>query len=175
MIGKLLLWVRRNSRRAVALALAPGLAALALDAYIEHFIGRNGEAALQWVPVVFGPIGFFLLSVACVLRPRATFTWGARLVGAVAVVVGLWGAILHGQVFYADLDGKWTRNAVEGALEVAPPLFAPMAFALLGGLVLALTSARLSLRIKVGAPPVVPALSAAPLSAAAADSERKTG
>lgn len=180
MINRMMLWVRRNSRRAVALALAPGLATLGFDAFIEHYAGRSGENPLQAVPVWYGGVAFLLLSFVCVLRPRAAFTWGARIIGAAGVVVGGWGAVLHAQLFLADLDGKWTRNTIEGALDMAPPMLAPLAFALLGGALIALTSPRLSLRIKVGRPadarpsaPVLPMPLPAP--AAQSGSDRNVG
>ncbi len=148
----LLLWVRRNSARAVALLLAPGIAVLALDAFIEHYAGRSGEDPLQAVPVGYGAAAFFVLTLCCLVRPRAAFVWGARVVGAAGVVVGVWGAALHAKLFFEDLGGKWTMNTVEGALDIAPPLIAPLAFALVGGALIALTWSKLVLRIEVGAP-----------------------
>ena len=152
MLNRMMLWVRRNSARAVALLLAPGLGTLALDAFVEHYAGRNGEDPLQAVPVIYGAAGFFLLALVSLLRPRAAFVWGARVVGVSGVVTGVWGAALHAKVFFADLDGKWTMNTVEGALDVAPPLIAPLAFALVGAALVALTWSKLVLRIEIGKP-----------------------
>ncbi len=181
-MGKLLLWVRRNSRRAAALALAPGLLVLAGDAWVEHYLGREGENPLQFVPVGYGVAAFALLALIVWPRRRAVFTWGTRFVGAAGVGVGLWGAYLHFGILVADVDGKWTTeegglnwNVLEGAVEYAPPLVAPLSFAALGGLLLVLTWSRLSLRVRVGQPEVRVVPLVLPEVPAPSEGERKAG
>ncbi|WP_309891921.1 hypothetical protein [Archangium sp.] len=95
MLGRLLLWARRHSREAVALALAPGLVALAFDAAISHWAGKDFDNRLQAVPVVYGVVGFVLMTLVCIPSSRTLFAWTARLVGGAGVVIGLVGTVVH--------------------------------------------------------------------------------
>ncbi|WP_233261747.1 hypothetical protein [Vitiosangium sp. GDMCC 1.1324] len=153
MLGRLLLWARRNSRRAIALALAPGLIALAFDAAIAHWAGKDFDNRLQAIPVVHGVAGFFLVLFVCIPRSRAVFAWTARLVGGTGVLVGLAGTVFHASALLKELDGQYTASSLEGAFSVAPPLLAPLGFTGLGALLFLLPSTKLLLRLRVGSPP----------------------
>ena len=155
MVGRLLLWVRRNSRRAFALALAPGLLALAFDAAVAHWAGKDFDNRVQAIPVVYGVVGCVLMMAVCVPRSRALFAWTARLVGAVGVITGVAGTVFHLLKWWEELGGEYSAASLEGAFSVAPPLLAPLGFAGVGALLFFLPSARLLLRLRVGTPPAV--------------------
>lgn len=144
-------WARRNTRRAVALALAPGLAMLAIDAAIGHFAGKvDFDNWLQFIPVVYGALAFASLPIAVWPATDGPFAWCARLLGAAGVVVGLTGTILHLDALLEELKGEYSWSSVEGGLSVAPPVFAPLAFAGVGLLLWLLPSTRLVLRVRGG-------------------------
>lgn len=153
MLGRLLLWARRHSREAVALALAPGLVALAFDAAIAHWAGKDFDNRLQAVPVVYGLVGFVLMTLVCIPSSRALFAWTARLVGGAGVVIGLVGTVVHLRALLEELQGQYTAASLEGGFSVAPPLLAPLGFAGVGAVLFLLPSARLLLRLRVGNPP----------------------
>jgi hypothetical protein len=153
MIGRLLLWARRNSRKALAFAVAPGLVALAFDAAIAHWAGKDFDNKLQAVPVVYGLVGFVFVSIACIPRSRALFAWTARLIGGTGVLVGLAGTGIHLAAFIKELGGQYSAASFEGAFSVAPPLLAPLGFAGVGALLFFLPSARLLFRLRVGSVP----------------------
>jgi hypothetical protein len=155
MLGRLLLWARRHSREAVALALSPGLIALAFDAAVAHWAGKDFDNRLQAVPVVYGVVGFVLMTLVCIPSSRALFAWTARLVGGAGVVIGLVGTVVHLRALLGDLQGQYTAASLEGALSVAPPLLAPFGFVGVGAVLFLLPSARLLLRLRVGNPPGV--------------------
>ena len=150
MVDRLLTWARRNTRRAVALALAPGLVMLAVDAGIGHFMGHEIESSLQYVPVIYGGLGFLVLCVVVWPKVRSPFAWSARILGALGVVVGLAGTFLHLQSLMKELDGNYSWPSIEGGLSVAPPVFAPLAFVGVGALLFLLPSTRLMIRFRVG-------------------------
>lgn len=155
MLGRLLLWARRHSREAVALALAPGLVALAFDAAIAHWAGKDFDNRLQAVPVVYGVVGFVLMTLVCIPSSRALFAWTARLVGGAGVVIGLVGTVVHLRALLEELQGQYTAASLEGGFSVAPPLLAPLGFAGVGAVLFLLPSARLLLRLRLGNPPRV--------------------
>ncbi len=152
MFGRLLSWARRHSRQALALLFAPGLLALAFDAAIAHWAGKDFDNRVQAVPVVYGVVGFVLMVAVCIPRSRTVFAWTARLVGAAGVLIGLVGTVLHAFKLWQELEGMYSISSVEGAFSVAPPLLAPLGFAGLGALLFFLPSARLLLRLRVGSP-----------------------
>ncbi|MBX5480827.1 MAG: hypothetical protein IRZ16_03095 [Myxococcaceae bacterium] len=164
MIGRLLLWARRNSRKAIALAILPGLILLGADAWIAHFVGVDSDNLLQWIPVIYSALGLVLLIVAVVPKSRAFFAWVARIVGALGVVTGLAGTVLHLVALKTALDGDYSWANLQGTLHDSPPVGAPLGFAGIGAVVFLLPSAKLLLRLKVGKPssastaaaPVVP-------------------
>lgn len=153
MLGRLLLWARRNSRKAIALAVAPGLLALAFDAAVSHFAGKDFDNKLQVVPVVYGVLGAVVMSLLCIPKSRGVFAWTARIVGALGVLVGVTGSVFHMLRLFKELGGHYSASAWEGALSVAPPLLAPLGFAGVGALLFLLPSRMLLLRLRVGSPP----------------------
>ncbi|MDC0714549.1 hypothetical protein POL68_39240 [Stigmatella sp. ncwal1] len=161
MLGPLLLWVRRNSRKALALALAPGLVALAFDSAVSHWAGKDFDNRLQAVPVVYGVIGFILLTAVCIPKSRTVFAWTARFVGGAGVLVGAVGTYIHAAAFLKELGGDYSAANLEGALSVAPPLLAPLSFVGVGALLVLLPSAKLLLRLRVGVAPAVEGAGAA--------------
>jgi hypothetical protein len=156
MLDRLVTWARRHSRRAVALAVAPGLVMLAVDAAIGHFAGKDFENALQFVPVIYGLVAFVVLAIVVWPKTRGPFEWGARILGAMGVVVGLTGTVLHLSALVEELKGEYSWSSIEGGLSVAPPVFAPLAFAGIGALLFFLPSTRLLIRIRIGAPRSTP-------------------
>lgn len=168
MIGSILLWVRRNTRKVVALAIAPGLVLLAIDANIAHFMGGRGSEdaflnQMQSVPIVYSIAAAVLIGVLVLpLLRRSVFAWGMRILGVLGVLVGLGGTVFHLIEAVELLGGDYSWANMQGTLPDAPPPFAPLAFTGIGGLLAILPSTRLLLRLKVGAPqpatgaPVVP-------------------
>lgn len=143
--------LQMDAKRLFALAIGPGLLALGVDAWISHFVGKEGEG-LQWVPVIFAPLGMLVALAwgAVRMNPRA-FRWGLTLLGLSCAVVGLWGTGLHVQVIWADLaDETFNWASIQGALGSGPPLFAPMAFAGVGGLIALIAQPLLELRLNRG-------------------------
>jgi hypothetical protein len=150
MLDELLTWARQNSRRVVALAVAPGLLMLAVDAAISHFAGKDFDNPVQFVPVVYGVVAFVALAIVVWPKTRGPFAWTARILGAAGVLVGITGAVLHLSALFEELKGEYTWPSLEGALSVAPPMFAPLGFAGIGALLFFLPSARLLIRIRIG-------------------------
>ena len=152
MLNRLLAWTRRNTRKAAALAIAPGLIFLATDAWIEHFIANAGDLPLQWAPIIYGVSAAVILSIVVVFRSRAPFAWASRILGVIGVLVGVAGTLLHLQPLLKEMNGTWDWPTLQGALGVSPPMFAPLAFAGIGSLVFLLASPKLLIRIKIGRP-----------------------
>ena len=149
-MNRLLDWTRQNTIRAVALAIAPGLLMLGLDAWMEHILENDGDKPLQWAPIYFGPAAALLLSIVAVVRSRAAFAWVARITGVIGVIVGVGGTVLHLLPLFADMNGKYDWATFRGSLSMAPPLFAPLAFAGIGALVFILASPKLQIRYNIG-------------------------
>lgn len=154
MINKLL---QMDVKRLFALAIAPGLLALGVDAWISHFAGKEGEG-LQWVPVIFAPIGMVVAAAWGAVRlPPSVFRWGMTALGLACVAVGLWGTWLHMGIIWADLaDETLSWPSIQGALGAGPPLFAPLAFAGVGGLIALVAQPVLSLGLVLRAPALKP-------------------
>ncbi|MGA9521312.1 MAG: hypothetical protein WBV82_07600 [Myxococcaceae bacterium] len=150
MLNRLLAWIRQNTARAVALAIAPGLLTLAIDAWIEHFVSGSGDLPLQWAPVFYGAAAAVLLGIVVMLRSQAPFAFAARIVGVLGVIVGVSGTTLHLLPLFKDMDGKYDWSTLQGSLGVSPPVFAPLAFAGIGALVFILASPKLQLRYNIG-------------------------
>jgi hypothetical protein len=136
-------------KRAVAMAIGPGLVAIGTDAGIAHFAGREMVHAGQLIPVLFAPLGCAALVAFAAPRVRgAWFRRAVRAVGAFAVAVGTLGTAFHVRAFFRLMAGtEWTRAMIEAALAVAPPLFAPAAFAGIGVVVWMLGNPRLAIQI----------------------------
>jgi hypothetical protein len=135
-------------KRAAAMAIGPGLAAIGADAGIAHFAGREMVHAGQLIPVLFAPIGCAAMIAFAFPRVRgAWFRWAVRAVGAAAAAVGLAGTAFHLRAFLRLMDGgRWSADLIAAALAVAPPIFAPAAFAGLGAVIYLLGSPRLAIR-----------------------------
>jgi hypothetical protein len=144
---------RVGEKRLVALALAPGFLLLGLDAAIGHLAGKEGEPP-QIVPVVLSPLSFLLVLVAGLPFVRE----GAqrlllRITGVVNVVLGLFGTGLHLKELGRHFDGGFSFSALEDALSVAPPAFAPLAFTGMGALLWIVASPALRLRVTTAPEP----------------------
>ncbi|HYX90122.1 MAG TPA: hypothetical protein VE782_01065, partial [Myxococcaceae bacterium] len=101
---------------------------------------------------VYGVIAFIALAIVVWPRTRGPFAWTARIFGASGVLVGLTGTVLHLRALISELKGDYTWPSLEGGLSVAPPVFAPLAFAGVGALLFFLPSARVLIRIRIGSP-----------------------
>jgi hypothetical protein len=141
-----------NAKRVIALAIAPGAMGLGLDAAISHFAGRDMANPAQLIPVTFAPLAAMaLMFLAAPHRTARVFRLGVRWVGAVGIAVGLVGTGFHVRALLRLLAGTpLTFANVGAALAVAPPLFAPGAFAAIGVLVWLLGSPRVAIELKFG-------------------------
>jgi hypothetical protein len=144
-------WLRRNSRRAIGLVLAPGLVILAFDAGVGHFAEKAGSNPLQYVPVFYGVIGGVLLLVTCVFKfSRRLFAISMRVIGGVSVLVGAVGTVYHVIGLVGDIQDKgFDAEGLEKALNEAPPTFAPMAFVGLGVILWMLASRNVLIRFRL--------------------------
>ncbi len=141
-----------NGAAGVALLIGPGLAFLALDSWISHFAGKDASHSAQWVPVIFGPIAaVVLIAIGARRLSRRALAIGLFVVGLLAVAVGLAGAGYHLIPFFDDLkDEPLTFTTITSALSIAPPVFAPLAFAAIGSLLCAVASPRVVVRVELG-------------------------
>lgn len=160
-----------ETKRLAALVLAPGFAALGLDAAIAHLAGRDLAHPAQLLPIVCGPLGALALAAVAATRrgPRA-LERGLRWVGLAMTALGAIGTGFHARALLRLLAGdalSW--DGLMTALAVAPPLMAPGAFAGLGLAVFVLATPRLELRLRpeVGPAPVRPVPLAGPTKKAA--------
>lgn len=142
-----------GAKRFVALLVGPGLLAVAIDSAIAHFAGKGVGHPAQLVPLAYGAAAFVVMMLVTLLDPEmAWFRRGLRVLGLASAAVGAAGTFFHLKPMLADLaDETLSWDAVEGALGVAPPVFAPAAFIALGGLLWVLASPRLQLRIALDA------------------------
>lgn len=143
-------WSELDLKRLAVLVVGPGLLALGVDAWISHFAGKDeGSAPAQYIPIYYAPIAT-MLAVAWAfpkLKPR-TFQIGLIVIGVSAILVGVLGTVLHFVPLWTDLaDEKLSWDAIQGALSLAPPVFAPLGFAGVGGLLLALAHPRLMISL----------------------------
>jgi hypothetical protein len=137
-------------KQALAAMMGPGLLVLAIDSAIGHFAGKGLSHLGQLIPIAFGVLGGVALSFLGLqpFRLRAVRLC-ARIVGAIGVAVGLLGTLFHFIPLIKDLmDEPLSLSAIQGALSVAPPVFAPMAFAGVGALLWFLGSPRLYLGLR---------------------------
>ncbi len=137
-----------SAKQIIAVLLGPGLFVLALDSAIEHFVGKGGvDNKLQLIPALFGPVGgvaLLILGVKALRLSPGAVRWTLRGVGLLSTVVGLAGGVFHVLPLLDDLkDEELTRGAIEGAIGSAPPLIAPLAFAAMGIMLVAIASPRL--------------------------------
>jgi hypothetical protein len=111
---------------------AVNLLFLGLDTYLAHVL--NGTIRLrEWIPILFGPAaGMTLLAAGLIaIRRRDVATILANLVLVTSIIVGILGAYFHvvrGSLPSAAPGQRFTLSLVVWA----PPILAPMAFALVG-------------------------------------------
>jgi hypothetical protein len=149
MLAPLIIYLHRHTRRALALALAPALLLLAVEAAVAHFAGKEAEGPAQWLPVGYGALGAVLVAWAALPRTsRQAFGVGCRVLGAVGALVGLLGLGLHLWALGAELGGEYSWPALQGALASAPPLFAPAAFIGVGLALWVVGSPRVLIRLR---------------------------
>jgi hypothetical protein len=143
-------WAELDLKRLAVLVVGPGLLALGVDAWISHFAGKDeGSAPAQYIPVYYAPIAT-VLAIAWAfpkLKPKL-FQVGMMVLGITAIAIGLLGTVLHFVPLWKDLsDEKMSWEAIQGALSLAPPVFAPLGFAGVGGLLLVLSHPRLMINL----------------------------
>jgi hypothetical protein len=105
---------------------------LAIDIYLAHSISGT-IMPNEWIPIIFGPIAGIVLLLAGIIafknRPLATAI--ATLVCVLSILVGLLGAYFHWRraiLPYAPAGQQVTVTL----LVWAPPVIAPLMFALVG-------------------------------------------
>jgi hypothetical protein len=151
----LIAWIEQmGAKRFFALVLAPGLLVFGFDSYISHFWGHEESHKAQWVPVYYCTVATLLLVGAALPRiPPHWFRMILKVVGATCCLVGVAGVIFHVIPMVKDLsDEKFSYAAIQGAVASAPPLFAPGAFVMVGGLVWLLASQAVFIRLKLSGP-----------------------
>ena len=141
-------------KRALALVLGPGAAAIGGDAAIAHFAGREMAHPAQLLPVLVAPLaGLALIALAAPRLPGEWVRRGTRAVGGLLAALGTVGTLFHGRALARLLEGApVTWEGLQAALAVAPPLFAPGAFLLLGALIFALGNPRVRIDLQPAAP-----------------------
>jgi hypothetical protein len=105
---------------------------LAVEIYLAHSISGT-IVAKEWIPIIFGPIAAVLLGIAGLisLRNRPLATWIAIPTLVSSIVIGLLGAYFH--VYRAFQPFANAGEQVTISLTIwAPPLLAPLTFALVG-------------------------------------------
>jgi hypothetical protein len=136
-----------NPKRLILLALAPGALVLGGDAAIAHFAGREMAHPAQLLPVTLGPLAALILMLGAWREE-----WLRRAVqvgGALLLALGGAGTAFHARALMRLLQGApLTWENVTTALAVAPPIFAPGAFALVGALVLAAGNPRVRIELQ---------------------------
>jgi hypothetical protein len=129
-------------RRKILFFLSGGMLTLVFDAFIAHFSWSAGR--MHWtqaIPVAYGLIAAVALGAAVVL-PAAIRRDDliAKMVGALGLIIGTVGMALHSKALLESLEGESLSLVVVGkAMALAPPLFAPAAFAGVGFLLVTLS------------------------------------
>ena len=105
---------------------------LAVEIYLAHSISGT-IVAKEWIPIIFGPIAAIILGISGVIslrnRPLATMLAIPTLIAS--IVIGLMGAYFH--VYRAFQPFATSGEQVNISLTIwAPPLLAPLTFALVG-------------------------------------------
>src|SRR6476620_1664292 len=73
--------LQMDAKRLFAIAIGPALLTVGVDAWISHFVGKDGEG-LQWVPVMFAPVGMVIaIAWGAVRMPPRLFRWGLTVLG----------------------------------------------------------------------------------------------
>jgi hypothetical protein len=147
---------RLHIQQLLAFAIAPVFLLLALHSAVGHFEGKDRAHWALWIPIYFGIEATLVLVILGGMASRRrgwfNFRLAFRLVGVLALLVGLVGTGFHLSPVLNTLRGEtpFTWAALLGALSVGPSLFAPSAFAGLGGLLWVLASKRVLLRFLYG-------------------------
>jgi hypothetical protein len=105
---------------------------LAVEIYLAHSISGT-IVAKEWIPIIFGPIAAIILGISGLIslrnRPLATMLAIPTLIAS--IVIGLLGAYFH--VYRAFQPFATSGEQVTISLTIwAPPLLAPLTFALVG-------------------------------------------
>ncbi len=136
------------AHRKVLLFLSGGMLTLVFDAFIAHFSWNRGTMTWnQWIPVIYGMVAFVHLG-ALALKQFSPGSENAGLLanGIIGLIVGGVGVVLHGVEFWDTLDMEaLTFTEIGKTLAIAPPIFAPAAYAGVGLLLMVikrLTGAR---------------------------------
>jgi hypothetical protein len=130
------------ARRKVLLFLFPGMLTLVWDAFFAHW--SFAKAAMphwtQYIPVVYGVLAFVALAAATLLpMPPKTSIRLCQATGVVGLLVGAGGIYFHGMNLLESLQGETLSFVTIGkAVKLAPPIFAPAAFAGIGLLIICL-------------------------------------
>jgi len=118
--------------QAMLLMLALNEFLLGLETYLAHSISGT-IMPKEWIPIIFGPLAGTMLAAVGLLaiRKRATANVVGTLIYFASIVVGLLGISFH--LMRAVLPFAPTGEQVSIPLLVwAPPLLAPLTFALVG-------------------------------------------
>jgi hypothetical protein len=105
---------------------------LAVEIYLAHSISGT-IVPYEWIPIIFGPIAGVLLVLAglVALRDRPLAMWISIPTFLASIAVGLLGAYFH--ISRAVLAGAPVGQQVGISLTIwAPPVLAPLTFALVG-------------------------------------------
>jgi hypothetical protein len=131
-----------SARRKVLLFLFPGMLTLVWDAFFAHW--SFAKAAMphwtQYIPVIYGVLAFVALAVATLLpMAEKASVRICQATGVVGLFVGAGGIYFHGMNLLESLEGETMSFATIGkAVKLAPPIFAPAAFAGIGLLIICL-------------------------------------
>ena len=118
-------WWARPQLWIEAFAIAT-LGFLALDIYLAHSVNQFRRQA-EYIPLVFSLVAPLVLVLALVVRGRSPWAWKALgyLVGAVAIVIGITGLVLH-------LQSQFFVERTLRSLTYSAPFAAPLAYTGLG-------------------------------------------
>lgn len=126
-------WRLKLTRDQLMMLLAAvNLLSLGLETYLAHLISGT-IVPREYIPIYFGfASGVILLAAGLIaLRRRALATWLATIVLVSSIVVGLVGTYFH--IIRAVLPSAPEGARVSlGLLVWAPPILAPLTFALVG-------------------------------------------
>lgn len=130
-------WLRKRplplSRDQLMLLMAAvNLFFLGVDTYLAHLISGTIRPR-EWIPVLFGPVagGVLLVAGLVALRRRQTANTLATIVLLGSAIVGILGAFFH--VVRGTLPTALPGQRISVTLLVwAPPVVAPLTFALVG-------------------------------------------
>lgn len=146
---------RIGLKRLGALALGPAFVMLAVDAWIGHFAGKEGNHWAQWIPVFAGPVALAVLFAAAAFADSSRiFRFALTGAGISSALVGLAGTVYHLLVLWDDLrDETLNFSSLSGALSLAPPAFAPLAFTGVGGALVLIAWSGIRIELAAAAAP----------------------